>query len=552
MSRLARTSKRISRVKITAPEAARVEKIYDTGIYGRLSVESNSEKDESVENQIMIGKSYISEHSDLKLVNCYTDIGKSGTQFNRPGFENMMRDIREGKINCVIVKDFSRFGRNYIETGNYIEKIFPFLGVRFISVSDQYDSLAPADQNQSFSMHFKNIANELYAKDVAAKVSVAKKIKIENREFLGSLPPYGYRVEKIDGRRSLVTEALSSDVVKKIYEMYDGGSTLVGIVKWLYEKKIHTPGGLKKYKRVYWKEGDKLSQWERGTVVFTLSNQNYLGNLIHFSKNASEPIIMEDTHEALVDEDVFFRIQSRLKENVDLQRKRKEMKQEIEDDFADLLYCGECNRKLMRVVQIKRRNNTNQYTNIYYHCPYYRKMDESKCEAESITLIRLRKLVFVSLQKEFALSDVRIEDLISYNLSEKELHKERFIKALETIQIELNHYVERASQLYLEYRKGKDTLETYQKKKELLEREKEENERNRNVIQRKLKDIDQKVKTQNDFLKAACKCQKISDLNSELLHLLVKKISIYAGKRVEIIWNYNNNWINELGEQDEN
>ena len=148
----------------------------------------------------------------------------------------------------MIVKDFSRFGRNYIEVGNFVEKMFPFMGVRFISITDQYDSAKQGDCNEALSMHLKNIANELYARDVAEKVKASKQTKRKQGEYLGSVPPYGFRIEKMDGRRTLVRESLTSEIVREIFVRYDSGENVVSIVKWLYEQKIHCPGDYKAYK----------------------------------------------------------------------------------------------------------------------------------------------------------------------------------------------------------------------------------------------------------------------------------------------------------------
>ena len=144
---MARTSKRGKR------EQPAKEPVWKAGIYARLSVDGNDRKNESIDTQIEIAKGYIGQSGDTELIECYTDLGKTGTNFNREGFERMMADVRRERINCVVVKDFSRFGRNYIETGNYIEKIFPFMKVRFIAVTDGYDSERTPSGNLKLSMN---------------------------------------------------------------------------------------------------------------------------------------------------------------------------------------------------------------------------------------------------------------------------------------------------------------------------------------------------------------------------------------------------------------
>ena len=156
-------------------------KMYSVGIYARLSVDSDERKNESIETQMEIAKEFIGQQGDMILIlyDSYVDLGKTGTNFNREGFERMMRDVRMRRIDCIVVKDLSRFGRNHIETGNYIEKIFPFMGVRFIAVTDNFDSMNISGQDETLSVNLKNLINEMYAKDIALKVKSSRKAQWE-------------------------------------------------------------------------------------------------------------------------------------------------------------------------------------------------------------------------------------------------------------------------------------------------------------------------------------------------------------------------------------
>lgn len=194
-------------------------KMYSVGIYVRLSVDASERKNESIETQIEIAKAFISRQKDMVIFDCYTDIGKTGTNFEREGFERMMRDVRMRKIDCIIVKDLSRFGRNHIETGNYIEKIFPFMGVRFIAVTDNFDSMNISGQNETLGVNLKNLVNEMYAKDIAIKVKSSRQAKWEQGSYTGGVAPYGYRTEWIGDKKCLFIEETTSDVVKR-YSIY--------------------------------------------------------------------------------------------------------------------------------------------------------------------------------------------------------------------------------------------------------------------------------------------------------------------------------------------
>ena len=194
---MARTSKKKQEVKKLP------EKIYSTGIYARLSVDSSERKNESIETQVEIAKDFIGRQDDMELYEVYTDIGKTGTNFEREGFERMMRDVRTRKIDCIVVKDLSRFGRNHIETGNYIEKIFPFMGVRFVAVTDNFDSNDISGQGDTMGINLKNLVNEMYARDIAVKVKASRKAKWEQGGYTGGIPPYGYRAEWIGDKKCL-------------------------------------------------------------------------------------------------------------------------------------------------------------------------------------------------------------------------------------------------------------------------------------------------------------------------------------------------------------
>ena len=162
-------------------------KMFSVGIYARLSVDNHNRKNESIEIQIELIKSFMEQQSDMMLYDCYADIGKTGTNFKREGFERMMCDIRMKKINCVIVKDLSRFGRNHIETGNYIEKIFPFMNVRFIAINDNFDSFHLAGKSDIFGMNLKNLVNEMYARDIGIKIKSSKRVKREQGSYTGGI-----------------------------------------------------------------------------------------------------------------------------------------------------------------------------------------------------------------------------------------------------------------------------------------------------------------------------------------------------------------------------
>ncbi len=191
----------------------------------------------------------------------------------------MMNDVRVGKINCILVKDFSRFGRNYIETGNYW-KDSPFYESAVCSVCDNYDSYAPDAKNQELSMNIKNLVNDAYAKDISAKERAAKRIAQKNGEYVGSTAPYGYCVEKINGIYKLIVEPEAAKIVRRIFEEYASGDGIQSIIDRLFEDRVHRISDYNQYHHVYCQDGENLHQWGNSSIRAVLNRNNYYGDLV--------------------------------------------------------------------------------------------------------------------------------------------------------------------------------------------------------------------------------------------------------------------------------
>ena len=220
--------------------------VLKVGIYSRLSVDHDDRKSESIENQIEIVKRFIKENNadtkrkiDFVIHDIYIDRGISGTSFERPEFDRLMQDVKERTVNCVIVKDLSRFGRDYVEAGKLIEKVFPFLGCRFIAVTDHFDSMAIDAEENKFTMNIKNLINEMYAKDISKRVSIARSMSATAGSFIGSFAPYGYKVVRDGDIRRLEVVEDCAVIVRRIFIRFSEGAAYKGIISELYHDKIH-------------------------------------------------------------------------------------------------------------------------------------------------------------------------------------------------------------------------------------------------------------------------------------------------------------------------
>lgn len=527
------------------------QKTYSVGIYARLSVDSHSEKNESIDNQIEMAKSYMELQPDMALFGCYSDLGKTGTNFEREGFNRLMADVRSRKVDCIIVKDFSRFGRNYIETGNYIQKIFPFLGVRFISVTDRFDSLY--ENGDDLGVNLKNLANEMYAKDIAVKVKAARKTQWERGSYTGSIPAYGYRVEWADGKKRLFIEEGTSDIVREIYRLYDEGKNLKEIVAWLYGRKVHRPKDYRSYGHVCCREGETLQEWSRGTVRMMLANPVYVGWLVQartcgkdYKIKKRHDIsdrdwdIREGTHEGIVSEELFSRIAERFqKQSVysNLDGFSKAVPEE-KDIFEGVLFCGQCGSRMGRTSHVKEFSSGDRLKLYGYLCRNGYRIDDRACEKKYITCHRLEGLVKAALRQEFALGSLRPKELVEQNNAAAMERKRELEKELGRIQAETEAGKRRGSELYLKYRCGELDRDAFQGWKEQEERQGQQRRVRQEETNRRIREVDALTASQNHFLRTLLKFHEKSSLDSEMLHTLVERINVFPEKRVEIVFRF--------------
>lgn len=268
---MARTSKRY--IRKNEEQAQKV--FYKAGVYTRLSSERKEEwreKSSSIETQVLCCKEYALKEN-IKVVNIYTDYEYSGTNFERPQFQEMMQDIRERRINCIIIRDLSRLGREYLEMGRLIDKVFPFLGVRFISVNDKVDTVKDLDSKKSFEVTLKNIINDMYAKDISVKIKTSKHNRARNGYFIGSVPPYGYKVVKLkEGQKLEVDE---KEFAELFGELLKAENILKNFDEFEDFEKIISDRQIQDMKSVYVDI--------RESIVSSKHNENLEGNQVDFS-----------------------------------------------------------------------------------------------------------------------------------------------------------------------------------------------------------------------------------------------------------------------------
>lgn len=313
----------MARTKRKNNEYAPMPRIYRAGIYVRLSVEDGGRQGaDTVKNQEALIRGYIDSQEDMQPAGVYCDNGRTGTSFARPEFARMMEDAAAGRIDCIVVKDLSRFGRNYLETGKYLERVFPVLGVRFVAVADQVDTKA-AQRDDGFLIPLKNIVNEMYSRDISKKAGSALEMRQRRGEFIGAWASYGYRKCAHDPHK-IEPDEETAPVVQRMFQMRLDGMSARQIADSLNAQGIPSPS------RCHYLRGEVACSrfagivWQAQTVRKILANPVYLGHMVQGKKRASfyegkkqralapsEWTVVRHTHQPLVEEPVFWAVQQR-------------------------------------------------------------------------------------------------------------------------------------------------------------------------------------------------------------------------------------------------
>lgn len=521
--------------------------MYDAALYLRLSrddIEDGSAKIESdsIANQRELLRSFVKSQSDIQIFDIYVDDGYSGGNFDRPEFKRMTKDIESGKVNCVIVKDLSRFGREYIEAGRWIEKIYPALNVRFISVTDQFDSNTADFSEKSFVVPVKNFLNESYCRDISGKVRSHQKIKREKGEFIGAFAPYGYRKDS-ENKNHLVVDAEAADVVRKIFAWKMEGFSLGAIAEKLNERQVLSPKTYKKANGENYNSGfmgTDTPKWSAVQIKRILTNEVYIGNLVQgkqerisykvkkrLNKPEAEWVRVKDTHPAIIKQSEFEVVQKLLQYDG-----RASKTAEHASFFSGFVFCGDCGAPMIRRV--------NRYKNrekAFYICQTKNK--GGGCTRHSISEELLKKIVLKEIQTYTALfSDYEriMDELQKMKIDyEQVVHYDTQIAKLQS---EYSRYYGLRASLY-------DDL-----KEELLS--KEEFDEFRESYGKKCEELNRRLEKQKELVKqmfengvsAAVQLEdwkkslEIKELDRILLALTVDKIYVYENKRLEIHLRY--------------
>lgn len=518
---------------ISAKEGA-----YKTAVYARLSTEDLDE--DTLDNQIYLLKSFVGEKTDMVLVDIYADNGFSGTNFERPEFTRLMNDVKTGKVNCIVVKDLSRLGRNYIETGNLIENVFPFLNVRFIAVTDNFDTNEGGGV-ENMVASFKNLVNDVYAKDISRKIITAFRTKQKNGEYIGLVAPYGY-LKSAENKNKFVIDEKTAPAVKKIFELYAGGYGLDRIARIMNESDYDCPRKYRYSIGITKSDRYKNSKWGRTTINTILTNRAYIGDMVqgkvkqelcnnivmHYT-NKDDWIVVEGTHEAIIERNLFFEVQDILEKKKTEQAVRRKNSKSREYKEENLLKgrikCGCCG-KSMNLAQNVRGNSISRS----YYCSGYKELREAVCtnknrinksSVEGKVLESIKKCIFNNID-ESSLS-LEIADKNTQDIKKRMVQIERAIRQTNS----------KIADLYKDVSDGLIDENDYLLMKTKFLNDKKQLEREEKLLSdnmKKTSDSAGKLRAA-DYLK---KCKKAKKLDRKMVESFIELVTINDDKSMEI------------------
>ena len=400
---------RKSRKNQTATPVCDTSLYIRTALYIRLSVEDNKKRGHSIENQKLVLENFLAGRPEFVVYNTYVDNGATGTNFHRPGFQQMLSDIEAGLIDCVIVKDLSRLGRNSIDTGYYIEQYFRAHQIRFIALTDQFDTADASNLHGGIMLPLKNMINEAYALDIGRKIKAQARQAMKDGEYIGARAPYGYRKDPENCHKLLI----DPEAAEVVFQIFQWAYELVGlndIARRLNEQGIQTPSHRKRATGEITHENLVGSgKWQTRTVAKILDSEVYTGDLVqgktkivdHQQVQADEDnlIIATNTHEAIISHEVFEAVKA-YRRQVCEESKAHEVDPYTPNIFKGKVFCAHCGGSLHR-----QRNKRKKGSDVYlFHCLTKSRVDKNGCLGVSVTEKDLLDAVVAILQQELTVA----------------------------------------------------------------------------------------------------------------------------------------------------
>jgi len=512
--------------------------------YARISREDgDKEESDSIGTQFDIIDDYIAHNDDITFIDRYSDDGWSGTNFDRPDFMRLMEDIKKGKINCVIVKDLSWLGRNYILVGQYLEMIFPMLNIRFISVNDRIDSIKdPASINNAL-VSFKNVMNDEYCRDISNKVRSSLDRKRSKGEFIGSFASYGYMKDP-DDHHHLIVDPVAAEVVKNIFDWFLQGMSIIGIAKRLNHMGIPNPSAYKRQCGLNYKHpaGQLDSAWPDSSVKRVLKNRLYVGDMVQ-NKNRTKSykvqvsvavpeenwVIVPNMHEAIIDREKFETVQQLLMRDT-----RTSPGINHVSIFAGYIRCADCLRAMGK------KSVAQSYGKYHYYvCQTFRKAGRNLCTKHTIREKQLYDAVLATIQSQIDLAvsmDQLVNDLKSQNV--RAAKSSRLEKMLQLKEEEYEKVSRCRIDLYPDWKAGILSKDEYLSLKAKIGEQLEQIEIAIANIKEEISKYQSAPVSENKFISSFLRYRNIQVLTREVIVELIEMIYVHEGGTITIQFKY--------------
>ena len=517
-------------------------KIYKTGIYERLSKEDGDKSEsDSIVNQRALINDFLKSKTDIQIIEEFVDDGFSGGNFERPGFMRMLKAIDNKEIDCVIVKDLSRFGRNYIEVGRYIERILPQKGVRLISINDNYDSIEERQSSDNIILPFKNLLNDAYLRDISVKIKSQLSVKRNRGEYVGNYTFYGYLKDERNKSKLVIDEA-AAEVVQSIFHWYLNGLSTERISEKLNKMGVLSPLEYKKSIGIRFNETIKrnvTALWSPNTVRNILENEVYTGTLVQgknrkvnfrVKKSIRIPKAdwtrVEDTHEYIIEPEIF---------NLTLRLMALDTRVSPDAEslylFSGFVYCGDCGESMVR-----KNIHTEKKDYPYLVCNSYK--NDKSCSTHCISEEKLKTIVLSSVQNMIKIA-VNIEEMVS-RLDNVPLHRKKVInldRQIESLNEEIERYKKLKQRIYEDYAEQVLSREEYEEYRQIYSDK-------ISACKLALEEVDKErlieMNSENvgdEWIGRFKKYQGIDKLTRPFLADIVDKILIFNDKRIEVKFN---------------
>lgn len=520
------------------------EKIYNAIGYFRLSKDDGGKREsDSISNQRKLIREYAATHNDVVIVKEICDDGYTGTNFNRPGFRAVMDAIEAGEADCVIVKDLSRLGREYIETGKYLEMVFPDKGVRFIAINDNVDS-DNHSQRDDILIPVKNLINESYCSELSKKLRAQFRLQRRNGEFLGAFASYGY-CKSSEDKHKLVIDGYAAEIVRSIFAFKMQGYSQQAIADCLNKMGVLPPSEYKKQMGLQYQSGFKTAVqtgWTAMTVRRILTNSIYMGELIQGKRGTpnyklkkmrerkqEDWSVVEHNHEPIVDELMFSVVQKMLQRDT-----RTSPNAETVQPLAGMLFCPDCGRAMCRRVVTRSRKKF-----YYYVCWNYK--NNHSCTSHNFSQEKLEEAVLHAIQGQIAMV-VELEELLQQvtNSDLLAVKLKRIDKMIDQKDREIEDFERFRTKLYEAMTDGLIDREDYRRMREKYTKQIEAAQRGIQELEQQHKALEQESTPARLWMEQFLKYRNLTALSREVVVSLVDRVYIYENKQIHIDFNFRN------------